>query len=131
MRRRTELSPVDVEACERALEIARSSGPDKREQIDQLLAEDGWSAAADLAVYHSQRELIRPRLWQPTPADIDPADIDRILAAGDDHLAGEFQAARLLKKMLKAGLSRYEPRPIEALQAKRRQSAAPEPEAAV
>jgi hypothetical protein len=63
------------------------------------------------------RELIRPRLWQPTPADIDPADIEAIISKGDDGRNGRFQAARLLRKMLKAGLSRFEPMPIEALAA--------------
>jgi hypothetical protein len=129
------LSRVDKEACERAIEITRNSSDDRRKQIDELLAEEGWSAAADLAVYHCQRSLIAPRLWQPLPADIDPAQVDAIIAKGDDHLGGEFQAAKLLRRLLKAGLSRYEPRPIEALAKVKAQRMAakdplPEPEPA-
>jgi hypothetical protein len=112
------LSSVDREAIERAIAITRrSSEPGRKEQLDRLLAEEGFDAAADLAVYHCQRELIRPRLWQPTPADIDPDQVDAIIARGDDGKNGENQAARLLRRMLKAGLSRFEPQPIEALAA--------------
>jgi hypothetical protein len=124
----TKLSPVDIEACERAIAIMRNSGPDRAEQLDRLLQEDDWQGAADLAVYHCQRELIRPRLWQPTPADIDPADIEAIIAKGDDGKAGRFVAAKLLRKMLRAGLSRFEPQPIEALAAAKAKRSAPESE---
>jgi hypothetical protein len=76
------LSPVDREALERAIEIARNSGePGRREQIDRLMEKEGWFAAADFCCYCCQRELIRPRLWQPTPADIDPADIETIISS--------------------------------------------------
>jgi hypothetical protein len=122
-----KLSPVDQEACERAIAVTRNSSAERREQIDRLLAEEGFDAAADLAVYHCQRSLIAPRLWQPTPADIDPDQIEEIIAKGDDGKNGRFQAARLLRRMLKAGLSQFEPTPIEALAAKR---AAREPTAA-
>jgi hypothetical protein len=124
-----KLSEVDQEACERAIAIMRNSSAERREQLDRLLAEDGFDAAADLAVYHCQRELIRPRLWQPTPADIDPAEIEAIIARGDDGKAGRFVAAKLLRKMLRAGLSRFEPQPIEALAAVKTRRT-PEPTAA-
>ena len=116
------LSPVDREALERAIEIARNSGePGRREQIDRLMEKEGWFAAADFCCYCCQRELIRPRLCQPTPADIDPADIETIIARGDDAPNGNFTAAKLLKRMLRADLSRYEPDPVRALaEAKRR-----------
>jgi hypothetical protein len=127
-----ELSPVDQNALERALAIVHnSSDSDYRGMFDRVMKEDGWFAAADQAVYHCQRALIAPRLWQPTPRDINPSDIEKILQRGPDGLNGEYQAARLLKRMLAAGLSRYEPRPVEALDeraaAARRQRADSEP----
>jgi len=121
------LSPVDREALERALKIVlgrpEREDPGRREQVERLLREQGWFTAANFAVYCCQMELVRPRLWQPTPADI--TDIEGTLAKGDDGLGGSYRAALLLKRMLAAGLSRYEPRPVEALaEAKRRAAAA-------
>jgi len=116
-----KLNPVDREALKRAIEIARSD-PEERKVIDRLMEKEGWFAAAQQAVYHCQRELIRPRLWQPIPSDID--DIEGTLAKGDDGLGGSYRAALLLKRMLAAGLSRYEPRPVEALAEARRRAAA-------
>jgi hypothetical protein len=124
-----QLSKIDREALERAIEIARRD-PEERGVIDRLMKMHGWFIAAVQACYHCQRELIRPRLWQPTPADIDPTDIEGALAKGDDGLGGGYRAALLLKRMLRAGLSRYEPRPVEALErARNRQRADGEPEA--
>jgi len=125
------LSPVDREALERALKIARGD-PEERAVIDRVMERDGWFAAAVQAVYHCQRPLIAPRLWQPMPHDVEPAEIETILARGDDGVNGEFAAAKLLKKMLSAGLSRYEPDPIRALAAakERQQRAGSEPEPA-
>jgi hypothetical protein len=127
---KTKLSPVDKEAIGRAIAIMRASGPDRAEQIDQLLAEDDWQGAADLAVYHCQRPLIAPRLWQRIPADIDPDQVDAILARGEDK-GGEYQAARLVRKLLRAGLSKYEPQPLQRLaEIKAQRQAASEPDAA-
>ena len=120
-------SKIDREALERALKIVQNrperEDPGRREQVELLLREQGWFTAANFAVYCCQMELVRPRLWQPTPADI--TDIEGTLAKGDDGLGGSYRAALLLKRMLAAGLSRYEPRPVEALaEAKRRAAAA-------
>jgi hypothetical protein len=122
-----QLSKIDREALERALKIVQNrperEDPGRREQVELLLREQGWFTAANFAVYCCQMELVRPRLWQPTPADI--TDIEGTLAKGDDGLGGSYRAALLLKRMLAAGLSRYEPRPVEALaEAKRRAAAA-------
>jgi hypothetical protein len=116
-----KLSPVDQEALERCIAITRnSSEPGRRKQIDNMIKERGWYAAGIFSAYSSQYDAIRPRLWQPVPSDIN--DIEGTLAKGDDHLGGSYRAALLLKRMLAAGLSRYEPDPVRALEAKRRAS---------
>jgi hypothetical protein len=120
-----KLSPIDREALERALKLVlgrpEREDPGRRAQVERLLQEQGWFTAADFCCYCCQRELIRPRLWQPTPADIDPADIETIIARGDDAPNGNFAAAKLLERMLRADLSRCEPDPVRALaEAKRR-----------
>jgi hypothetical protein len=104
-----DLAPVDIEALERAISLARRESSELRQQIDGLLERDGWFAAASLACYHFQRGLIRPRLWQRTPADLDVCDVEKIIAAGDDGLAGDYRCAKLVRKMLAAGLSKFEP----------------------
>ena len=125
------LSRIDREALERAIEIVRNrkNDPGRREQVDHLMKHEGWFTAADFCCYCCQSELIRPRLWQPIPADIDPADIETILARGDDGLGGEYAAARVLKRMLRAGLSRYEPEPLKALAEAKRRAPAQQPAA--
>src|SRR5215510_6610199 len=107
-RQAKRLSPVDREALERALKIARGD-PGERAVIDRVMERDGWFAAAVQAVYHCQRPLIAPRLWQPMPHDVEPGQVDAIIARGPDGLAGEYQAARLLRRMLRHSISRYEP----------------------
>jgi len=109
-----KLSSIDRDALTRALELTRDcSEPGRREQVDDMIKEQGRFAAALFCVYSCQFDSIRPKLWQPVPSDID--DIEGTLAKGDDGKAGRYVAAKLLKRMLRAGLSRYEPRPIEAL----------------
>jgi len=65
---------------------------------------------------------------------VEPEDIETIIARGPDR-RGEYQAARLLRRMLKAGLSRFEPQPIEALKARAtrraQQAAAPRGSSAI
>src|SRR5262245_59230162 len=106
-----KLSALDREALERCISIARSSSPNEREMLDRLEREEGWFCAAVQACYHCQRPLIAPRLWQPMPHDVDPGQVDAIIARGPDGLAGEYQAARLLRRMLRHSISRYEPDP--------------------
>jgi hypothetical protein len=115
MKRRIKLSSVDREALTRALEIARAESPADREALDQLEKAEGWLVAAQQGVYDCQRSLTAPRLWQPLPMDINPAEVASIIARGPDNLGGEYAAARLLKKMLRAGLSRFEPEPLRRL----------------
>ena len=121
-----KLSAVDQNALERALKLVlgrpERGDPGRRMQVERLLQEQGWFAAASFCVYCCQMELVRPRLWQPIPSDI--TDIEGTLAKGDDGLSGDYRAALLLKRMLAAGLSRYEPRPVEALAEVRRRAAA-------
>jgi len=107
---------IDREALERCIEIMRASKePSDRKQIERMLEAGGWQKAADSAAYHCQMNALRLRPWQSPPCWIDSRDIKSIIARGDDGVAGDFAAARLLQRMLEAGLSQYEPDPISAL----------------
>jgi len=112
------MRPIDREAFERAIEMARRQDPATRTQIDEMLKERSWLDAARQAVYSCQFHSLHLKLWQPPPCWVD--DIEADLAAGDDGNLGRYAAARLLKRMLAASLSRYEPDPITALEGKPR-----------
>jgi hypothetical protein len=91
------------------------------------LAEEGWFDTADFCATGCQRKNLRIKMWQPAPCEIPIDQIEDILGRGSDGNRGYYAAAKLLRKMLRAGLSRYEPLPAEALAAK---GAAHEPTAA-
>ena len=111
-----KLSDTDRAALTRALELERNNGePGRRQQLDDLAKTHGWFTAAELATDRLQRRSLGLKMWQPKPCDIDPAEIEKILSGGDDGINGEYAAARLLKKMLAAGVSRFEPDPPWAL----------------
>jgi hypothetical protein len=51
---------------------------------------------------------------------LDIADPEVTIAKGDDGINGGFAAAKLLRRMLRHGISRYEPEPLKALAAAKR-----------
>ncbi|HVI68043.1 MAG TPA: hypothetical protein VM910_36500 [Bradyrhizobium sp.] len=107
---------IDRDALERCIATMRNSKePSDRMQIERALAEDGWQEAADSAAYHCQMNALRLRPWQSPPCWINTRDITSIIARGDDSIAGDYAAAKLLQKMLQASLSRFEPDPVAAL----------------
>jgi len=109
------LSPIDQEALERAVELMRAEGGDSRNQIEQMLRQEPWERAAGFAVDHCQEKNLRLRLWQPPPSWISPKDVENIISKGDDGALGHYAAALLLKRLLAAGLSQFEPDPERAL----------------
>jgi hypothetical protein len=110
-----KLSKVDREALQRALEMARAQSEQERAHIDRVLAEDGWQQAAETAAYHCQDARLHLKPWQPPPCWI--SNLAGNLAAGDDGVGGRYAAAKLVQRLLAAGLSRFEPNPIAALEA--------------
>jgi hypothetical protein len=112
-----ELDPIDREALTRAIEICRTKkGPVDRQQIERKLDKQPWFEAAYFAVFSCQTDALTLKPWQPTPAQID--DLEGVIATGDDGVGGRYAAARLLQRLLEAGLSRFEPDPVGALKRK-------------
>ena len=93
-----KLNEIDREALDRALTLARAAG------VVQVEGHRSWRDAAEAAAYHLQIENLRLRPWHDPPmfGDLSPG-------------VPQPGAAALLARLLKAGLSRYEPEPIEAL----------------
>lgn len=107
----TKLSRIDREALERAVAVTRRD-PQRAAQLDVMIAQDGWRYAAEFAAYSCQVDSLRLKPWQFPPCWVGPDDVDAI---GDGH-RGISRAAALLRRLLDAGLSRWEPASIATLE---------------
>jgi len=115
----------DSDAWERCIEIERRRSPAHAERINEKLAKEGLERAGRAAA--SQYDALKLRPWNWTPSWVEPSQIDAMIARGKDDTGphGDYDAAMLLRKMLAAGISRWEPDPLRALaQAKKRDAAA-------
>jgi hypothetical protein len=106
---------ADKQALRRAIKMARAESPEHDGQINRRMAagqsfeEIGMSAA-----YGCQCRSLRLKPWQSPPMFGD---------AQPGH-EGHADAEALLRKLLDAGLSRFEPDPLAALEALTREPAA-------
>lgn len=105
------LTKTDKAALKLAIEIDRKRDRATRQQIDSMLKERPWREVAEFAAYGCQCAALHLKPWQPPPcwAEIDDQDNE----AGP--ISGRRAAAKLLQRLLAAGLSRYEPDPVNAL----------------
>jgi hypothetical protein len=112
------LSAVDFEALTRAVKICQSD-PATHLQIERKLTNEIWRDVAEFCAYSCQMDSLHLAPWQSPPAWVENLVGD--IQAGDDGVLGAYQGAKLLRRLLDAGLSRYEPDPLAALkQAKKR-----------
>jgi hypothetical protein len=105
------MTQCDRDALRRALVAARSRNEARKKQIDSMLCDRDWETVAEFASYSVQRDALRLKPWQFAPCEVDIGDID---APGYEH-RGAAPAAELLQQLLAAGLSRWEPDPVTAL----------------
>jgi hypothetical protein len=117
------ISDADRQAFELAIAAARNEDAGRRDQIDHFLRTRSFEETGGFASFHCQSRALNLPPWQYPPCLIDPADIDRLIAAGDD-LHGKSVAAQMLRRMLELGLSRFHPDPMAALDAAKRGAAA-------
>jgi hypothetical protein len=124
-RGRAALSDADCEALERAIAMCRAESEQERAHIDRVLAAEGWQQAGETAAYHQQDRRLKLKPWEMSPCQF-RGDIDSYLAATSipasspewHDYRGARQAALLIKRLLAAGLSKYEPDPETALKRK-------------
>jgi hypothetical protein len=109
-----ELDPIEQDALERAIEMERAKGGIAQQRIEAMLATQPWAEAAEFASFSCQVDALAVQPWQPVPSQI--GDADAVIAAGNDGTMGHYAAAKLLQRLLRAGLSEYEPDPIAALE---------------
>jgi hypothetical protein len=94
---------IDEAALDLALEtVLKGKDAERAEQVRQLRAADGWLPTARLCAALLQRQQLELKPWDKAPSDLDRAD---------DSIGG-----RLLRRMLAAGLSRYDPNPLRVLE---------------
>jgi hypothetical protein len=100
------LTTNDLAALEQALKLTRQESAGRAAQIALKLAEDGWWNTACFAAFNCQCSTLHLKPWEHAPCWVDDPD---------DY--PDPEAARLLKRMLKAGVSRYHPDPLAAIEA--------------
>jgi hypothetical protein len=94
---------IDEAALELALEtVLKGKDAGRAEQVRHILNEDGWLPAARFCSSLLQRQQLELKPWDTPPCR---------MAQPDDSAAG-----RLLRRMLFAGISRYDPNPLGGLE---------------
>jgi len=102
---------IDRDAFARAIAIYRRERHGGDEHIRSKIAEEGFEVAGRFAAYWCQSRNLKLALCEFPPA---------WLAGVDDIEGPDFkrkpQAAKLLRRLLDAGRSKFEPDPIAALE---------------
>ena len=87
------------------MEIA-SQEPARAEQLQSMLEHDSWEEVARFAAYHSQNVALNLKPWEEPPC----------VADEDDPNERDKGAQKLLRRMLDAGVSRFDPDPLAAIE---------------
>jgi hypothetical protein len=93
---------LDKNALERAMKIIAAGSKDRADQISSMLADRPWAEVAHFASYCVQGDALSLAPWETPPCDADITSSDPA-------------AMQLLQRLLDAGLSKYEPDPVAAL----------------
>jgi hypothetical protein len=97
------MTKIDQAALELAFEtVLKGKDASRAEQVRYLRAQDGWEPTARFCASLLQRRALELKPWDSPPCALDRPD---------DSAAG-----RLLRRMLVAGLSRYDPNPMRGLE---------------
>ena len=94
---------LDQDALQRCMEIAMRNG--RKQQIESKLQDESWHDVALFACDCAQNQSLALKPWQESPCWADESD---------PH-PKDKAAQHLLRQMLRAGVSRYEPDPMAAL----------------
>ena len=106
-----QLTKDDLAAMARAIAWVRQHRPDHAKEIDDKLKHEGFEAAGEFAADRSQYANLKLRPWETSPCNIWGYDQSAAIALRD--------------RLLAAGLSVFEPDPMQALaEAERKQRTA-------
>jgi hypothetical protein len=107
------LSPTDKAALTLAVEVTRRESPGRSRQIDAMLADEPWESVARFCASCAQGRALNLPPWQPPPCNIG----NMAAALNDpDEQRGYRAAALLRQRMLDAGVSRWHPDPLRAIE---------------
>jgi hypothetical protein len=95
----------------RALAACRKESAARSHQLDSMLRTRSWEGVAKFVAGCAQSRELNLKPWQGPPCNASLDDLAK--PAGDQR--GEREIAELLQRLLDAGLSRFEPSPLEAL----------------
>ena len=110
-------SAVDRDALERAMQIAQRD-PLRAEHLASKLEDEPWIEVAEFAAYCCQIESLSLKPWQSPPVHVD----ENANEPNNPARESDSAARRLLRQMLAAGVSRYDPDPLKALAGAKRRS---------
>src|SRR5262245_42990329 len=105
------LSKDDI-ALKRAMQIA-SAEPLRKQQLEDMLQDRDWFEVARFAASCVQSQTLQLKPWQLPPCVCDEADPNE----------RDKQGQTLLKRMLAARISRYDPDPLAELEKKQKDKA--------
>src|SRR5215813_10011015 len=100
------LTRNDLAALELALKLTRQESEGRAAQLLRMQLDDGWFYAAHFAAYNCQTNALHLQPWEHPPIWVDDPD---------DYPESP-EAADLLRRMLAAGVSRYHPDPLAAIE---------------
>jgi hypothetical protein len=97
------MKKIDQAALELAFEtVLKGRDAGRTVQVRHIRDQDGWEAAARFCASLLQRRQLELKPWDSPPCSMDRPD--------------GSAAGRLLRRMLGAGLSRYDPNPMRGLE---------------
>ena len=106
-----EIDEIDRDALKRALVACRAESPARAKQLDSMLADEPWQQVAVFAATCVQMDSLDLMPWQSPPFRASLRDLDK--PYGDP--SGKRESAELLKRLLDANLSPFEPDPLAAI----------------
>jgi hypothetical protein len=118
------MTDADEAVYKLAIETARARDEGRRQQIDDFLRTRPFEDVGRSASYGCQMRALRLPPWATPPCWINDADIDAIIARGDDGTRGVYVAAKLLRRLRELGISKYHPDPMMAIEAAKKRDAA-------
>ena len=109
------MTKADLAALRLSLARCRAD-PAGTMQIADKLREEPWQAVAKLCAYSCQCRSLQLKPWEHPPCWIvDAYNPDAGRSPDQADIDGRYEAAKLLRRMLAAGISRWHPDLLGAL----------------
>jgi hypothetical protein len=110
----TELSPIDIDAINRAIELQLKREPAQVEQVKFKLAHNDRLEVGCFCAASLQRQDLELPPWEVPPCSLDPDRVNQIIDAG--VTARDYTSAVILRQLVQLGLSGYDPTPRASIE---------------